>query len=154
MYIAGFNISYDRPVTTLLRHDGAEYPGGTIVNKLKIPYETSINQIQTRSDNTTAMAEIGRRQGRCDGFILDVFNEDAVALIKSDIGRVNTKGYFILQRPNLKYVGAGGRYYYIRFYAADFAPQTEVRSTSRIQYHRADIQPSPHPIEILGMEVY
>src|SRR3712207_9154285 len=38
VYLQQVLVAYPRPVATLLRYDGTEFPGGNICNKIRIPY--------------------------------------------------------------------------------------------------------------------
>lgn len=143
-YINAISFAFTRPVSTLLRYDGTEYPGGTIANKVRIPHERSLNEVFERADNSTSFSEIGNRVGRMGGFELDVFREEAVAAIMSDVGRAATEGLFILEMPGPRYDSSvPGKRYFIRLPMAEggveFEPVGIQRSVQRIQWHRADL---------------
>lgn len=138
IYLKRVLVSYRRPVASLLRANGTEYPVGTIVNKIHIPHERSIAEVVERADNSRAFTEMGRRVGKITKMTVDAFSEAAVAAIMADLTRAATDGIFMLERPPLRR-GQKAYRHWIRFYAAEFAPVQEVRSSSRIQWHRAEI---------------
>lgn len=150
-YIMGGFLSFERPFSTLLRADGTEYAGGTIVSNMRIPGEQSNTIYTRRANNQMNLTEIGERFGMSDGFEVDVFQETAVAQIKADIGREAFEGVFIIERPGPPWdPSTPGIKYWVRFYAAPFEPQGGTRRGQRISWHKADMTGTP--IEVLNAD--
>lgn len=124
------NIDYE---ATLLRADGDEYEGGTLVKKLGPRYNTHRGVVVQYMDNTFGFMEMGQQTGRIDSMTIECFNHVAAAQIQSDIANEDNEGNFLLRVPNFAIDGTeGGKEYTIRFFEAKFQPQTVRRGNTQI----------------------
>lgn len=98
---------------TLLKHDGTEFPGGTVIKSLLYDYEKKFPEVITYADNSRGFSELGDSQGWMDGFMLEAFSQAAYRQIKENIANELSQGVFVLEIPEL---AGGTSRHAIRFY--------------------------------------
>lgn len=118
---------------TLLRADGTEYDGGTLIKKMSPPYNKHRAVTVEYMDNSIGFMDLGEQQGRIDSMTIECFSPYTAAQIMSDIGNEDDDGKFKLRVPNKVINGAdGGKIYIIQFFEANFQPQTVRRGELQI----------------------
>lgn len=118
---------------TLLRGDGSEYDGDTLVKKMSPPYNKHRAVTVEYMDNSIGFMDLGEQQGRIDSMTVECFSPYTAAQIMSDIGNEDNDGEFKLRVPNKAINGTeGGKMYTIRFFEANFQPQTVRRGELQI----------------------
>lgn len=135
--LSEIRVRFVRREATLLAHDGSEFPGGTIVKELHVPYKKNFPEVVDYADNSRGFSELGKPQGRIDSMVVECLRWAAVKRIKGAIADDRTKGLFRLEVPNESGRRGGTGRYLIRFFDAPFPPQTTRRGP--VQLFRAQI---------------
>lgn len=150
VYLEQVLLSFPRPISTLLKHDGTEFPGGNSVNKMTEPHDRPFDIIRDRADNARSFVQTGDVAGRITKIEVDAYSENCVDAIYAHVGRAWNGSIFIIERPQL--ANKAAMRYVVRFFYEDFTthfePVTDQRSMSGIQWHRATIE----NIEVLSRE--
>lgn len=118
------------PDATLLRADGTEFSGTTIVKNLVPKYARNYPEITVLANNARAFSVMGDDQDWIDSFQLDCFRHAAVAQIKGNLANELTHGIFTLLIPDL--ASAMVDRHLIRFFEAAFTPQSPRNSVEQI----------------------
>ncbi len=133
---------------TLLRLDGTEFYGSTIVKKLKAAYNRRRGVVVEYADNSIGYTEMGNPQARIDSFTIECFSPLAAAQIQSAITDDVEEGRFRLEVPNIGI--SGGKRYTIRFFEASFDPQSPRRGSGELQLFSAQVS----NVQVLSETVY
>ena len=142
VYLEQVLLSFPRPIATLLRRNGSEFPGGCSVNKINIPHPRRFNMVRDRADNTRSGIEIGTKQHQISSIEVDAYSERCVEEIYEQVGRAESNFQLMLERPPMRNVQ--GYRHLIEFFYEDFtthfAPVFDTRTNGGIQLHRAVIE--------------
>lgn len=143
-FLESVSIRFARHEATLCRRDGTEFAGGTVVTKLKPAATRSIPTIVEYADNSKGWVEVGKKRRSINSMVVNCFRWEAATQIMQAVANERTGGLFMLVVPPRAHVNERTRRYIVRFFAADFEPQT--RRGFRAQLFSATIS----DIEILG----
>lgn len=135
-----------RPEVTLCTASGMEFFGGTVVTKLKPEAKRRVPTVVDFADNSRGWTTVGDSQRRIRSMVVSCFRWGAAAQIEEAVANPFNDGTFQLVVPPITATGytEAARRYLIRFFEADFAPQS--RRGFRTQLFQATI----NDIEILA----
>lgn len=94
-------VDYERHEATLLRHDGTEYPGGTILRAVEVAASQQDFELIEYADNSDGFSETGNPRNVLDSVTAECYREAAASEIKGNIGKAETDSAFTIELPSM-----------------------------------------------------